>query len=519
MADLTLAYPPLTRYKAALVMSMLVAVVIVIGGAFFIGSEPTISLRGLRAIIERKMLITQYASLRAAAPASGSARTIPILTYHRVVSDADDVNNVTRSRFEDQMVTLKKAGWQTVSLPEFESFMRGERTLPEKSFLLTFDDGAKDSYYPVDPVLEALGYEAANFIIVEPSRMQNSVYYLNEKEIRRMLDSGRWTIGSHSFDGHRPYPTDAHGTTGIFFADRLWDFTNNRLETPDEFAARVDADLVSSKKALENDYGVPIRSFAFPLGNETGVAGSNNYPEGSGITERIARGIYDFGFLQTDDQEFTAAIPRGTAAATVDPFRVYRIHVDYDWDGARVLSILENGFPKQLPYEDDFTENNGWIPAWGSYEIGRNNFVLRGDESGSGASTFLDGTSLWDNFSFDASINWHRGTMFILADVVDSGTYRSCAFSPGRVRLLLTVHGQVTELADIRDPRIAYGDNVRMGARVHGDVFECTWNFQSIAENYHRDFRGGIGLQMWDDATDTSIQVSSIIVRPYVTNQ
>ena len=116
------------------------------------------------------------------------------------------------------MKTLKRAGWETVTLAEFESFMRGEQTLPEKSFLLTFDDGAKDSFYPVDPILAALDYEAVNFIIVESSEIPRTVYYLNPKEIARMIRSGRWAIGSHSFDGHRPYPVDASGTTGIFFS-------------------------------------------------------------------------------------------------------------------------------------------------------------------------------------------------------------------------------------------------------------------------------------------------------------
>jgi peptidoglycan/xylan/chitin deacetylase (PgdA/CDA1 family) len=42
--------------------------------------------------------------------------------------------------------------------------MKGEKILPKKSFLLTFDDGRKDSFYPVDPVLKKLNYNAVILI-------------------------------------------------------------------------------------------------------------------------------------------------------------------------------------------------------------------------------------------------------------------------------------------------------------------------------------------------------------------
>lgn len=454
------------------------------------------------------------------------APALPVLTYHRIVSDENDENNVTISRFRDQMTTLYDAGWHAITLPEFERFMAGSE-LPERSFLITFDDGAKQSFYPVDPILKSLGMNASIFVIAESSKTAESTYYLTPEELKRLLSTGRWSIGSHSYDGHRPYGTDPSGNTGIFFADKLWIKDSNRAETDQEFTARVRNDLAHSRAELESTYGVPINTFAFPLGNETGVEGANNFPEGATITEREARALYDWGFLQTNDQGFTFNFPKYSADSPLSSFAttsqrlasdfiVRRIHVDYDWDGARLLSILENGLAKMLPYEDDFSQNRGWISAWGSLEYGRNNLTLAADPEITSASAFLDGSALWDDYSFEASINWEGNHVLLIADVLDSKTYHSCAFSEGTVRIQRTVDGMTHFLQEKKDPRIRYGSAAHLGIRVHDSVIECTWDFESIVEDYSRDFSGGVGLQVWNPNVGAArLQVSSLIVRPY----
>lgn len=471
-------------------------------------------------------LFALFSSTSQAATSTASAPGIPVLTYHRVL-DREDVNNITVTRFREQMRTLKNAGWETISLQEFEDFMAGTKELPEKSFLLTFDDGAKDSFFPVDPILRELGYEASIFIIVESSKTPESTYYMTPEEIRFMLRTGRWSIGSHSYDGHRPYAVDTAGNTGIYFADRIWNKSMGRLETPEEFTARVRDDLTKSKQELEATYSVPIRTLAFPLGNETGILGANNYPEGAAITQNEASQLYDYGFVQLNNHTFTYNFPsqktsvfapafeRTTDRLSTD-FLVYRIHVDYDWTGERLLSIMENGRAKKLPFEDDFTTNTGWISSWGMLELGRNNFTLQAEPSMTSASAFLDGTALWDNYTFDISARWQQGFALVLGDVLDSKTYHSCAFSPGEVRIQRTINGETQTLKEVRNESIQYGDNVRMGIRVHGTVVECTWNFASVAEEYSRDFSGGVGIQAWDPSVGTaSLQVSSVIARPF----
>ena len=84
-----------------------------------------------------------------------TAQSIPVLTYHGLPSEGE--GSVNFDSFVSQMMALKEAGWKTITLKQFESYIKGEdEQIPDKSFLLTFDDGRKDTYYPVDPVLKNL---------------------------------------------------------------------------------------------------------------------------------------------------------------------------------------------------------------------------------------------------------------------------------------------------------------------------------------------------------------------------
>jgi hypothetical protein len=108
---------------------------------------------------------------RVLAPDTANAKkasSIPILLYHGVINNPNwqpDGVSISLDDFRQQMFALKKSGYQTIKLEDYLAFTKGEKELPEKSFILTFDDGRKDSYYPVDPILRVLGYTAVMNVI------------------------------------------------------------------------------------------------------------------------------------------------------------------------------------------------------------------------------------------------------------------------------------------------------------------------------------------------------------------
>ncbi len=449
--------------------------------------------------------VLEYARGASTTPET-KARAIPVLTYHRLVYEPDQ-SNTPIDKFKEQMYTLKEAGWQTVTLKDFQDFMEGREDLPLKSFLITFDDGAKNSFYPVDPLFKVLNYSGVNYIIVKSSKVNGSIYYLSPEEIKRMLSTGRWEIGSHSYDGHHPSPVDSQGTLGSFYADLLWVPEEGRQETPDEFTNRLKNDMERSRRELEETYGVTVDTLAFPYG-ETGMVTHGNFSQGIELSTREAEKVYAYGFLQTHEDDFSFNYPEYRS------FLTKRIHVDHDWSGERLLSVLENGSPKTLPYHDVFDKNNGWLPSWGKIEAGWERLVLKALPDTTSASSILDGTALWKNYHFTAKLDWNLGSVHLLANASDARTYRACVFSDGKVRLQYMEGTERTTLGEKILKDITFGSDISMGIQVKDGTAACFFNGKKTLEvSGLRDRIGGIGVQTWDDALgNAQVEIKEVTV-------
>lgn len=268
------------------------------------------------------------------------ARSVPVLAYHRVVESSDGAN-VTAENFKDQMFALKEAGYRTVKLSDLEAFLRGDKYLPEKSIVLTFDDGAKDSFYPVDPILKALDFDAVNFVIgkhsVKDDLENRDGYYLNRDELKAMLRSGRWEIGSHSWDCHGQIPVAETGERGYCLTSRLWLADQSRLETETEYLARVTGDLALAKRKLESELETKISSFAFPFG-DFGYE-SKNLENASTTLAQATDRFYAMNFYQPFVGESTENRPNPEAASHL----VGRIKVSPEWSGQDLIKKIEEG--------------------------------------------------------------------------------------------------------------------------------------------------------------------------------
>jgi peptidoglycan/xylan/chitin deacetylase (PgdA/CDA1 family) len=97
-----------------------------------------------------------------------SAVRVPILMYHRVGDAHNDWERkycVSPQRFSDHMRTLSSAGWRAVSIEDFFAWLDGRAELPDRSFLLTFDDGFLGVHEHAAPVLAELGWPATVFLV------------------------------------------------------------------------------------------------------------------------------------------------------------------------------------------------------------------------------------------------------------------------------------------------------------------------------------------------------------------
>lgn len=167
---------------------------------------------------------------------------IVALTFHDVVPDeqaaakpGDGFYRITVSEFERLLSQLRKRGYQSVSSRAFREWQQGTLTLPERSVVLTFDDGYTSHFELVAPLLKRYQFSGTFFIPVGSVGQGGHVTWA---QLGKMVFLGM-EIGTHGMS-HRP----------------LTELSREELE----------AEVADSKRLLEERLGVPIRAIAAPGG-------------------------------------------------------------------------------------------------------------------------------------------------------------------------------------------------------------------------------------------------------------
>ncbi len=429
------------------------------------------------------------------------ANSVPVLVYHGIVS-GDDPSNVSLKNFKDQMFALKKAGWQTITLDNFYAFIHNGKDLPDKSFLLTFDDGRKDSYYPVDPILKALDYNAVIFVITKYSLEDKSNnYYLSKNELKRMSESGRWEIEAHTREGHNIYKIAQNGKQGHYYSNKLWLDNENRSETEEEFTNRIKSDFTIAKNDIEQGLDTKVISFAFPFGD----FGQNtvNFPEAEPIILEAVKSVYSMAFYQIwPGKGYIFNYPDQNQVL------IKRIDVKSSWSADNLLKILDIAREKPLPYLDNFSDYNGWVKTWGQLTLSSNSMILDSDISTTGSSAFLDGSYLWDNYSYSANINLVKGrNISLLARYKDDENYAACNFSGDNVRIEQRLNKKNIVMVEVKNYINFSKKDLNLGIRVDKDKIKCLVNGNIIAYTHYLSpvlSNGGIGFKTWDPQMNNS---------------
>lgn len=173
---------------------------------------------------------------------------VAILGYHDLSEgQTETAMRIHTSKFRQQMESLRQLGLTVISLPDFIAWKKGEKTIPPKSVLLTFDDGWKSVYTDAFPILKEYNYPFTLYLY--KNYIDGGGKALTLPMINEMVAAGA-TLGSHSVS--HPYPV----TIKKF-----------RKEGVDKYDTFLRKELGESKRFIESKFpGSKITTFAYPGG-------------------------------------------------------------------------------------------------------------------------------------------------------------------------------------------------------------------------------------------------------------
>lgn len=197
-----------------------------------------------------------------AIPLEEYSRQIPILVYHHLIEEGEvNSSTVTTEAFTEQMRTLYENGWESVSFAQLQSYVERGQELPEKCFVLTFDDGYESNYLLAYPILEEFGFCATIFPI--GVSMGKDTYkdtgvamipHFSMEQGADMVSSGLIMLESHGYDVHEVEGRDdepiREGALPL------------ESETETEYALFMKEDCAKMRGLL----GMDLSVFAYPYG-------------------------------------------------------------------------------------------------------------------------------------------------------------------------------------------------------------------------------------------------------------
>ena len=191
-----------------------------------------------------------------------TAQTI-ILCYHRLVDKVRyPGTEITPGAFEAEMKALKDRGITVISLQDLLAWKRGEKNLPPRCAVITFDDGWRSQYDVGWPIMKKFGYPFTMFIYTEgvAGGALGGGQAITWEQLADMRDNGV-DIQAHSAT-HQDL-RQGHPITVIEPGGKR---TRKRL-TGAEYEQWLQNEVVGCKQLLEQRLAIRVNCFAVPFGN------------------------------------------------------------------------------------------------------------------------------------------------------------------------------------------------------------------------------------------------------------
>ncbi len=243
-----------------------------------------------------------------------------MLIYHRFGEDKYPTTNIGVERFREQLEFLKNNDYRVIPLEELVTLLQGGAKLPEKTVVITIDDGYRSVYENGWPLLKEYGYPFTVFIYAKATENEHW-NYMTWLQIKEMKAAG--------------VDFQNHGFTHDHMA-----FKSPEMNM-DEYRAWIRADLAVSTRILSEELKERPRFFAVPYGEYNRT-----------LLEEIRSFGYEAILLQNP----------GSVSSDTDPFSIPREPIlGNEWSSIphlqMILERVDLPLTEEIPAAGKLTDN------------------------------------------------------------------------------------------------------------------------------------------------------------------
>lgn len=215
---------------------------------------------------------------------------VRVLYYHSVDANAGNEVTITPESLKKQLQYINDNNYTTITMKELYDYLNNNAPIPEKSIIITFDDGYMNNYTEAFPILKELNMKATIFCV---GNSLDGSYYLSHEALKEMSDYGI-DIESHTVN-------HVHLDT-LSYDEQL-------------------SEMKNSKEILENITGREVISIAYPFGDYN-----------ADTIKATKQAGYSLGFTTN----------LGLAYRSSDEFELDRIYISSNYDMNTFKNLIDN---------------------------------------------------------------------------------------------------------------------------------------------------------------------------------
>ncbi|WP_444994523.1 polysaccharide deacetylase family protein [Aliikangiella sp. IMCC44359] len=174
--------------------------------------------------------------------------TAVILQYHHISDETPKSTSLSPALFKQHLAYLHQEAFKVLSVDELISLIQTKQSFPDKSVVITFDDGYRSIYKNAYPLLKQYKMPFTVFVSTQPIKQKLS-QFMTWDELKLLSQNGA-TIANHSVT--HPHMIRHH-----------------IAEKEEQWSERITKEILSAQADIEMHIQTKSRLLAYPYGEYT----------------------------------------------------------------------------------------------------------------------------------------------------------------------------------------------------------------------------------------------------------